>query len=163
MIGIYNASHGTFLSDLGECLLNALGIETNAVKVAKKGFAESLEQAGPTGTVYAMSHSQGALINNSVFNTMSRGQLAKIRSYTWGAAKIINNEHLQYIYNCISAGDGVPWLLNPIHCIAGLLGYGESMGINYVMPEGGFWPIDHGFDGNTYRKDRSVVIDLIKP
>ena len=81
MIAVHNASHGT-LSDLGECLLNALGIETNAVKVAKKGFAEALEQAGPNGTVYAMSQSQGALINNSVFNTMSRGQLAKIRSYT---------------------------------------------------------------------------------
>lgn len=162
VIGIYNASHGT-LTDLGESFLNMLGIETNAVKVAKKGFAEALANAGPDGTVYALSHSQGALINNCVYNSMSREQLARIESYTWGAAKVINNNRLRFTYNCISAGDGPSNLLNPVHCIAGLFGYGDRMGIDYVMPKGSFWPIDHAFDGYTYRTSRRNIIDDIKP
>ena len=162
VIGIYNGTEGT-LGDLGECLLNAFGIETNAVKVAKTGFAEALEKAGPDGTVYALSHSQGALVNNCAFNCMSREQLARIESYTWGAAKVITDKRLQFTYNCISAGDGVPNLLNPVHCIAGLFGYGERMGIDYVMPKGSFWPVDHGFESATYRISRRDVINAIKP
>jgi len=162
VIGIYNGSDGT-LGDLSECLLNAFGIETSAVKAAKEGFTEALAQAGPDGTVYALSHSQGALINNCVFNSMSRNQLAQIRSYTWGAAKVITNKHLRSFYNCISAGDGVPIPLNPVQCAAGLFGYGGRMGIDYVMPKGSFWPVDHGFEGETYRSSRSDVINKIKP
>jgi len=53
MIAVHNASHGS-LNDLCECLLNALGIETNAVKVVEKGFEEALRQTGPKEKVYAI-------------------------------------------------------------------------------------------------------------
>jgi len=52
-MGMYNGSDGT-LGDLSECLLNAFGIETSAVKAAKEGFIEALAQAGPDGTVYTL-------------------------------------------------------------------------------------------------------------
>lgn len=93
---------------------------------------------------------------------MTREQLSHIESYTWGAAKVINREGLKYAYNCISAGDGVPLLLNPIHCLAGMFGYGEKMNVHYVWPRNSFWPIDHGFENDTYSYHKNKIFDDIK-
>jgi len=124
---ILNASHG-FIKQLGEIILQKLGIDTEVVRVTAAKLRELTSQYE---RVIVDAHSQGGLITYRALQGLTSAERAKIEVFTYGSAKIIDKEPLGLAdaRNYVCWKDPIPFISDPIGCIKGMCSRGN---VNFI-------------------------------
>lgn len=140
---VHNSTWG-FLADLGECVLQKVGIPTHSVQVQVYAFKWALARSK---LVLAYAHSQGALIVKNALAYLSPEEKKRVHVRTFGAASIIHSENIASVANYISWRDPVPFLADAVGTIYGLSCGG---GCVQLLESDCTLPIDHSFNSSTY-------------
>lgn len=116
-----------------------------------KQMIEEMGGVNGGGIIYHYAHSIGGTHTQAALRIMTPEEKSMIRIFTFGSPSMINDEHLNGIFNFVSVRDGICFL-DPIRYISGLMGLNEN-----IIPIGdwlGVPLVDHLFEG-TY-------MDIIK-
>ncbi len=157
--GVYSPTHGLPL-DLLECFLEKVfGFETHAAHLIKKKMRKdhaTLSERFPDGNFSTMwvAHSEGNLQMDIALKGMKgeREILQKAEIYGLASPVIIDKGAAGIVDIAISRWDLVGWI-----DIAGRLQHHDHVTI--LEPVGGLPGLDHGFMGDTYRKEFQNICD----
>lgn len=152
----YNASHG-FLSDIGECLAQILGIRTSSVDCLVSLLKEKMECLGGTsggGKILITAHSQGGLITKNAMRCFSNEEKRMFLIHTYGTAGIIMPGTYGEMTNHVVSSDVVPSIGDPIHYLKGIVGRENHLHMVDPRERAG---IEHSLSGPTYRQILSNV------
>ena len=145
----YAARHG-FVQDIGESVLQKLGIRTNQVKVTEKAINLAVTDAGGAGNggiVSADVHSRGGLDLANARSHLPNEVNRMLFIGTYGTACIARKGDSAYAMNYMNPKDYVPCLSDPFGwCKARFFGDSE---VQFVPTKAtGF---DHDFMGDAYQ------------
>ncbi len=105
----YAPSHG-FMQDLGECVLQIIGVRTHQVRAYEEGVKGYIDSVGSDGIVTMDNHSRGGITLSRVLPNLSSDQLSHLWINTYGSGNIIEGRGTKYTMNHMSTHDFIPFI-----------------------------------------------------
>lgn len=151
--GIYNSTWGWF--DIGECVLNLLGVNTDPVHLLHQEWNNFFRREGENGRILCVCHSQGAIITRNALDTYDPEFRQRIDVICVAPAAYINRNVCNDVVHLVSDHDFVPW----IDAVGRMRNQDTIVELN-AHADADFW--DHDFRSPTYTYELERLIEQFK-